>query len=123
VNEALSHQSLRARLERLEATAHEQLGLLSAFAALQEFLSKHFAHEEGPGGFFARIRNEAPMHVEQVDVLEREHASLLASARFIAGRVETLQPEELQAEVREFIALVRAHEIAEGVLYQDALGR
>jgi hypothetical protein len=120
VNEELSHHGLRARLERLEAAASEQLGFLAAFADLHDFLKKHFAHEEGPDGLFSMIRNDAPMHEDQVEVLQREHASLLASARFIAGHAEEVTPEELQAEVREFITLIRAHEIAEGVLYQDA---
>ena len=120
MTETADHDGLRTRLENLERHAVDQLGLLAAFADVHDFLRLHFAHEEGPDGLFALVREHAPAYEEQAEVLQREHAALLASAQFIAARATTLSHGQLGAEVAEFVALVRAHEIAEGVLYQEA---
>jgi hypothetical protein len=115
------HRHLRSLLSKLEASADTGLGLLSAFADLHECLEGHFESEEQEGGLFDLVRRSDPMCAEQADTLEREHAALLRSAEFIAGRADFLGPDELKKEVEQFVSLVRAHEIAEGMLYQEAV--
>ncbi len=121
MSQAMNHDGLRTCLERLETGAEERGELFEAFADLHEFLQAHFAEEESPDGLFAQIRARAPSHADQADALQSEHLSLLRSAEFIAARSSDLPPDALAAEVAQLVALIRAHEIAEGVLYQAAM--
>lgn len=115
------HRKLRELLGVLQTCARTQLGVLRALLDVQAHLQHHFASEEQAGGLFDIIRSVGSWHSERADGLQREHRSLLASIDFIASRIDDLDPNEAWSEIEHFIALMRAHEISEGVLYQDAM--
>jgi hypothetical protein len=112
------HQELPRLLEALENARPGREALVN-LANLRVFLEDHFAAEEQLGGFLGRIVRQAPWLKEEVTALRREHASLLASIDYIGARLDG-PPEVVAKEVELFVQLMRAHEAAEGLLFQHA---
>lgn len=120
----LDHEVLRDLIERIEDEARrERPTLYVRLEELAVLLGRHFRREEAVGGFFDRVLENAPWEEDRVRALKREHAAFLASIDFLQRRGAGAGTPERMQEIACFISLLRAHEIAEGVLYQAAMAR
>ncbi len=115
----VDHAEVALVLEQFQKAAWREPMELD-FDAVRQCLAAHFAAEEGPGGLFELVRRAAPWRAERVDELGLEHASLLAALDFIAYRAAFVSRFELRREIEQYVRTVRAHEIAEGLLFQEA---
>jgi chemotaxis protein histidine kinase CheA len=111
------------KLDRQLQEAAELPDLLIRLAELRAFLPAHFLSEEEAGGFFDVVRSTTPRHAAHVDVLEREHHTLLADIDALAGRA-TICLGEVAAVLKDARALGRRlieHEAAEDHMLMDAM--
>lgn len=118
------HEVLSDLIERIEEEVrHERPTLYMRLEELGFLLERHFRREEREGGLFALVLANAPWEEERVRTLRREHGALLASIDFLQRRGAGAGTPARMKEIACFIALLRAHEISEGVLYQASMAR
>jgi len=110
-------------LDRQLQEATDLHDLLPRLAELRAFLLAHFLSEEEAGGFFDVVRSTAPRHSAHVDLLAREHHTLLADLDALAARVTTCLGE-IAAVLKDARTLGRRlseHEAAEDHVMMDAM--
>ena len=83
---------------------------------LHEFLRRHFAHEEYPGGLYDQIGACSGSHRDQVHELVDEHYNLLSVVLSLTNEVRDGGPDavtDVLGEIDDVLANVRDHESRE----------
>ncbi len=93
--------------------------------ALRPWLERHFEEEERPNGMFESIESVDPRHSQDLKGLIHEHRAMIEQVEQLAElakAAESGQPlhQQLIDSVREFVHLVREHEIVENQLLVEA---
>ena len=114
------HDELRVLLERIQGVVFPDLPPL--LVQLRDLLVKHFATEEGPGGFEA-ITESQPQFLPRLAEIFEEHQGFLDRLDAIAGRVESCEKERnaLLDAVRALAHELHEHEAKENELLGDVL--
>jgi hypothetical protein len=121
----VDHSHIRHALEKLGGTEDDGAlaALLDDFIA---YLTRHFANEERPGGFFAQVVETSPRHQYTVRELRDDHTRILAALRSAREDIREpygKAPPARLSRIGMLLAMVRSHERREHGLLQDALAR
>lgn len=115
---------LDERLARLRGAKHPA-ALATAAAELETFLVRHFAREEQIGGIFDQITEEQPERGDDIAMLRREHARIVARAQRLLDE-NRKYAERGSADVAGGAAMLAAaierHEAHEADVIAAALG-
>jgi hypothetical protein len=91
---------------------------------LRSFLLRHFAREEGQGGFFEMVLTHAGRYQSKVELLRQEHGEAIERIDALLGvlkRCPTSVPEAGIRQTAELLAMLRTHETVENELLQDVM--
>lgn len=115
---------LDERLARLRGAKHPA-ALATAAAELETFLVRHFAREEQIGGIFDQITEEQPERGDDIAMLRREHARIVARAQRLLDE-NRKYAERGSADVAggaaTLAAAIERHEAHEADVIAAALG-
>jgi hypothetical protein len=109
------HAALLPLVAQLDAAGKLE-DAFAALARIQQALPGHFEAEEGPGGLFEQIREQAPRKTLVVGRLEQEHVELLQTVASLEMRLKALS-----GDVAGFCRRLRQHESDEGDAMGDAI--
>jgi len=93
----------------------------AALVKLRETLSMHFAEEE-EGGCLNEAAAFCPRLAPDVEVVEREHTSLLKLVDHLIRRAEVCETEDYVESFRRFAKTLHAHENSENRILSEAFG-
>ena len=121
------HGKLRILLASLREVAasgdpERVVELTDGLANLRQIVTHHFAFEE-EGGYMAAVLRAQPHHQSEVEVLETQHAEILARLEELTAR-DLSHDDHARAtfdDVRELVALLEEHESRETSLIQRSV--
>jgi len=115
---AEEHRQLMGICERLRA--HRILsGLGPLLDELHTLLIRHFSHEQFPGGLYECLGAYGSHHQAELQVLVREHCTILSSVRALLEHTRAATPErtpELLEGVARILEQLADHERREHAL-------
>jgi hypothetical protein len=120
------HAYVRQAVKWLRS-ARESAAIAALLDDLDDYLLKHFEHEEGKDGLFAFVLRCSPRHAAHVAELVEQHTLILDEIRRLRATIEQLDydvaDDKLLAGIAALAASISRHEHREQGLLQDALER
>lgn len=116
------HLSLSMRLKRMRT--QDPMELTMRLLDLRSFLLRHFAREEGRGGFFELVLTNAGRYQGKIVQLRREHTEALERIDTLLTMVKRCPTELSESGIRqtaELVNLLHDHEAMENELLQDVM--
>jgi hemerythrin HHE cation binding domain-containing protein len=119
----VDHRLLGQLLARIELVA-EAMSACELLAELREYLLGHFEAEMRQDGFFDQVLERAPWHATAVDVLRREHTTVIVEIERIHRHLSSRPPPDsapMQDQLLSLVQTLRNHESREGALACEIL--
>lgn len=118
------HRQLIPMITELEQSRDPE-DIRRRLETLRPWLERHFEEEEQPNGMFESIERVDPRHSQDLKSLVHEHHAMIEQVgqlAELAKATEAGQPlhQQLINSVRDFVHLVREHEIVENQLLVEA---